>query len=126
MSNVHAASSSLLLVQTRRIGDTEQAVGPTPVLFNPFIASLITSYARKKISSCMNDLGPMFLYTGNYSNCDSFLFSFRNFADTDSLIYKMDPKSSVKYPSVDANGVLGELVSELPQNHFIRVSEAFI
>lgn len=34
----------------------------------------------------------------------------------------MDPKSSVKYPVADKNGVLGNLVSELPPKHFIRVA----
>lgn len=63
LTNLHAVSSELLIVQTRRIGDTNDAMSPTPAFYNPFIASLITSYARKKITSCMNDLGPMFLYT---------------------------------------------------------------
>lgn len=39
----------------------------------------------------------------------------------DSLIFKEDPKSGLNYPTSDPNGVLGNLVSELPPNQFIRV-----
>lgn len=75
-----------------------------PGFYNPFIASLVTSYSRKVITDFMRPIG-----AGN-----------PYYMDTDSLLYKKDP-SFVSSPPTDKNKLLGSLVSEIPDDEFIKV-----
>jgi hypothetical protein len=99
--SVQSTLSDILICVTANI---DEHTSQDPAFYNPFIATLVASYARLHITSFMRPIG----YGSPY------------YLDTDSLIYKSDP-GYTNDPPVDPNKVLGSLVSELPVGTFIKV-----
>lgn len=99
--HVHSACSDVLVCQLQ---NKAGHVDSPSTFYNPFIASLVTSYSRQVITNFMRPIG-----CGN-----------PYYLDTDSLFYKKDP-AYTNPPPVDKNKLLGSLVSEIDDNQFIKV-----
>ena len=101
LDSIQKTSSDVVVCSISDVGDCSAY---DPSFYNPFIATLVATYARLHITSFMRPIG-----CGN-----------PYYLDTDSLIYKSDPLKT-NDPVIDENKVLGSLVSELPKGTFIKV-----
>lgn len=100
--HIHSTKSDVMVCELK---DKSEHVDRAPSFFNPFIASLVTSYSRHTITKFLRPIGGGNPY----------------YMDTDSIFYKKDLEYT-NPPPLCKNKLLGSLVSEIDDCEFIKVN----
>ena len=113
---------SSLIVETEPVSEDQLESHP---VYNPVLASLVTSYGRRHLFQALKKCGCRALY------CDTvrglpFLLAHNAKQQNmfqDSIIYVSDPTQVETEPKVDPHGLLGGWVDEIKPGHFISVGK---